>query len=451
MKTLVFFGATGHLFTRKILPALAVLSQEEPFRVVALGRRFPDSASYRDFAAQFIPHPSPLFERLTYVQGDLLNLRDLVSRTLPVLGEGPLYFYLATLPSLYQHALSCIEALLAQRSPCEHFIALEKPFGNGSRDFAVLEHHLKRLFPEDHIFYVDHYLGKNTVQNLVILKAENPFLERLLSREFVTEVHIGLFEEEGVGERGAFYEETGAIKDVFQNHLLELVTLLAVDIPPLCDEDRRECNRFFSHLSQKQTALLSRLRLPESRLVTLGQYEGYRKEVGNPESRRETFFLFPVFLEVERWGGVPFYLASGKRLAVKTTFIEVLFHSTLSPPNKLRIEIQPEERIDLVVFVRKPTRSLDSAPVRLNVTTSGAFQAKSPEAYEKILFDFLHNDRTLFPDSAFIRESWRVTEALLAALAVTPPRICRYREGVLTPEDLFTAKRIPDEMCLEQL
>ncbi|MBC7218206.1 MAG: hypothetical protein H5U36_08755, partial [Candidatus Caldatribacterium sp.] len=308
----------------------------------------------------------------------------------------------------------------------------------------------RRLFPEDHIFYVDHYLGKATVQNLIVLKAENSFFEKLLSCEFVAEVHIAIFEEEGVGERGAFYEETGAIRDIFQNHLLQILTLFAVDAPPLCEEDRRECNRFFAHLARERRRVLDFLRLPESHLIELGQYEGYRKEVGNEKSRRETFFLFPVFLETERWRGVPFYLASGKRLAEKCSFIEVVFRSTVAPPNRLRIEIQPEERIDLMLFVRKPTRSLDSAPVWLNFVSSGTFQAKSPEAYEKILYDFLYNDRTLFPDSSFIRESWRITESLLSLFEANPPRVCRYREGVLTPEMLFTAKRIPDEMCLER-
>lgn len=446
MRTLVFFGATGNLFTRKILPALATLSAEQEFTVVALGRRFKDHASYRAFVAQLLPRPSPLLERLTYVQGDLENPGELALKISPLLGNGPLYFYLATLPSLYRDALHCIEALAQGRNPKDLFVALEKPFGRDERDFLALEESLKSVFPEEHIFYVDHYLGKGTVQNLVVLKAENLFIERLLSREFVQEVHIGVFEEEGVGERGAFYEETGAIKDIFQNHLLQLFTLLAVDIPPLCAEDQKECTRFFLQLSRERARLLSQVRLPESHEVQLGQYAGYREEVRNPSSLRETFFFFPLFLDTERWRGVPFYVASGKKTAQKRSFIEVLFHSVVTPPNRLLIEIQPEERIDLVVSVRKPQRELESTPVTLNFTYSGAFQASTPEAYEKILYDFLHHDRTLFPDSSFIQEAWRLTDRLLANLKTHPPAFCRYREGVLTPEILFREKRIPDEM-----
>lgn len=451
MRTLIFFGATGNLFTRRILPALARLSWEEEFTVIALGRRLKDTASYRSFAAQFLPEFSPLFERLVYLQGDLANPQELASKLSPLLGEGPFYFYLATLPSLYHQALECIREIAASWNKEELWIALEKPFGKNSEDFLRLEGSLKELFLEDHIFYVDHYLGKGTVQNLVILKAENAFFEKLLSREFVSEVRIGIFEEEGVGERAAFYEETGAIRDIFQNHLLQILTLFAVDIPPLCEEDRKECNRFFAHLAQERAKLLKALCFPESHLIELGQYAGYREEVGNAHSRRETFFSFPVFLDTERWRGVPFYLVSGKKLAVRRSFIEVLFRSLVSPPNRLYIEIQPEERIDLMLFVRQPGRNLDSVPAWLRCTTSGTFQAKSPEAYEKILYDFLHNDRTLFPDSSFVRNSWRVTEKLLTLLEENPPRLCRYREGVVTPEAIFSAKRVPDEMCLERL
>lgn len=451
MRTLVFFGATGNLFTRRILPALVNLSREEEFAVIALGRRFSDVASYRTFVLPFLPGPSPLLERLVYLRGDIQNPKDLIPKLSPLLREGPIYFYLATLPSLYRLALSAIKELVALRNPEELFIALEKPFGKDSRDFLSLKEDLRSVFPEDHIFYVDHYLGKGTVQNLIILKAENLFFERLLSREFVSEVRIAIFEEEGVGERTAFYEETGAIRDIFQNHLLQILTLFAVDIPPLCDEDRRECNRFLMQLAEERTKLLAFLRLPENNLIELGQYAGYRDEVGKRESRRETFFCFPVFLDTERWKGVPFYLSSGKRLQAKHSFIEVLFHSVVSPPNRIYIEIQPEERIDLMLFVRKPGRNLDSLPVRLNFAASGTFQAKSPEAYEKILYDFLHNDRTLFPTSSFVEESWKATEKLLHLLEANPPKICRYQEGMLTPEALFMAKRIPDEMCLERL
>ncbi|MCS7242572.1 hypothetical protein [Candidatus Caldatribacterium sp.] len=450
MRTLIVFGATGNLFTRRILPALARLSLEEEFTVVALGRRVKDTASYQAFIAPFLPKHSPLFERLVYLQGDLAHPRDLALKLSPLLKEGPLYFYLATLPSLYHQAIACVREIASSRNQ-ELFIALEKPFGKSYEDFLRLEASLKSLFPEDHVFYVDHYLGKGTVQNLIILKAENPFLERLLSWEFVSEVRIGIFEEEGVGERATFYEETGAIRDIFQNHLLQMLTLFAVDVPPLCDEDRRECNRFFAHLAQERAKLLTSLRFPENRLIELGQYASYRDEVGNEHSRRETFFCFPVFIDTERWKNVPFYLASGKKLATKRSCIEVLFNSVGFPPNTLYIEIQPEERIDLLLFVRKPGRGLDSVPVRLNFTTSGSFQAKSPEAYENILYDFLHNDRTLFPDSSFVRESWKVTEKLLAFLEESPPRLCRYWENIVTPEVIFSVKRIPDEMCLGRL
>ncbi len=456
MRTLVFFGATGNLFTRKILPALVSLSSlGETFRVLAIGRRFEDTSSYCSFIATLLcplfPQDVllPFLERVTYVRGDILE-KDLAGRLSHLFSPRDyLYFYLSTLPSLYRPALHLVAQLCQEMAPESLCVALEKPFGQSGKDFLLLEEDLKHVFPEDHVFYVDHYLGKATVQNLIVLKAENLFVERLLSREFVEEVRIAVFEEEGVGERGTFYEETGAIKDIFQNHLLQLLSLLTVDIPPLCEEDQRECTAFLSKMAKRKAALLSRIRLPKGEDVQLGQYEGYRRETGNPYSLRETFFFLPLFLETERWRGVPFYLASGKRMAEKRSFIEVLFSSTTPSPNRLIIEIQPEERIDLIVHVRTPELVLGSSPVTLNFSYSGTFKANTPQAYEKILYDFLHRDRTLFPDSAFIREAWHITDALLATLQRNPPRFCRYREGMLTSTALFTAKKISNEICLE--
>ena len=455
MRTLVFFGATGNLFTRKILPALVSLFLAgEEFRVIAVGRRLEDAPSYHSFVITLLgssfPHNALLsfLKRVSYVRGDIFE-KDLTGRLSSLLSpKDYLHFYLSTLPSLYRPVLHLVTQLCQKMAPENLYVALEKPFGQSGRDFLLLEEDLKRLFPEDHIFYVDHYLGKATVQNLIVLKAENLFIERLLSREFVEEVHAAVFEEEGVGERGAFYEETGAIKDIFQNHLLQLLSLLAVDIPPLCEEDQRECTAFLSEMAKRKAALLSRIRLPKGEDVQLGQYEGYRRETGNPYSWKETFFFLPLFLETERWRGVPFYLASGKRMAEKRSYLEVIFSSTTPSPNRLIIEIQPEERIDLVIHVRTPELVLGSSPVTLNFSYSGTFKANTPQAYEKILYDFLHGDRTLFPDSAFIREAWHITDALLATLQRNPPRFCRYREGMLTSTTLFTGKKISNEICL---
>ncbi len=420
MKTLVFFGATGNLFTHKILPSLGHLLTQDggDFSIVAIGRRSPNLASYQQFLltlghkdVSLSPEAfSQLFQRLTYIQSDIKN-GDLFLKLAPHLEGKEVFFYLATLPSLYPEVLRQLKRW-NQTHPLPKSIALEKPFGSDEESFLALERELRDLFPEERVFYVDHYLGKSTVLSLIILKAENLFIEKLLSRHYLKEVRIAVCEEEGVEERAQFYEETGALRDIFQNHLLQLLTLFAIDIPPLCEEDRRECQLFQEKVAQEKVRLLEKVRLPRKEEIILGQYQGYREAVGNPSSSTETLIHIPIYIENARWRGVPFRMFTGKKMAEKRSFIEVIFHSVTPWPNRLVIEIQPEERIDFYINVKTPSIELTSVPAKLNFSYFGTFGAKSPQAYQKIIHDFLHGERTLFPNSAFIRRAWQITDAL---------------------------------------
>ena len=438
MKTLVFFGATGHLFSRKIFPALASLKEElQDFSIVTVGRRFATQSEYQRFLGAFHPNPEAVFRRMVYCRGDARD-QDLLAQLAPRLKGDAVFFYLATLPSVYPVILEHLHTWHRDNPEVPISIALEKPFGHDEASFLELEKNLRQIFAEENIFYVDHYLGKSTVLSLIILKAENRFMEKLLSREYLREVRIAVCEEEGVEERGAFYEETGAIKDILQNHLLQLLTLLAIDIPPLCEEDKRECQHFQEEVAQAKSRLLQEVRLPEPAEILLGQYEGYREEVRNPHSVTETLIRLPLFIENPRWHGVPFRLLTGKKMAEKRSFVEAIFHSVTPLPNRLRIEIQPEERIDLFVNVKTPGMDLSSAMVQLNFSYFGTFGAKSPEAYQKILHDFLHHDRTLFPDSSFIRHSWRIIDQLLQKIRESQLTPFSYPPHTLNAETLFT-------------
>lgn len=448
MKTLVFFGATGHLFTRKIFPALASLPFEElqDLSIVTIGRRFANQKEYQQFLSTFHPQPENVFSKMRYLQGDVKE-RDF-SRNLAPFLQGEILFYLATLPSVYLHILDHIKKWREENSTPKIRIALEKPFGQDENSFCNLEKELRKIFSEEDIFYVDHYLGKSTVLSLIILKAENLFMERLLSREYIQEVRIALCEDEGVEEREAFYEETGAIRDVFQNHLLQLLTLFAIDIPPLCEEDKKECQSFQEKVALEKSHLLERIVLPETQTILLGQYQGYREEVRNPHSHTETLVSLPLFLDHSRWWGIPFRMLTGKKMAKKRSFIEVIFRSVASYPNRLLIEIQPEERIDLFINVKTPDMDLSSAPAKLNFNYFGTFGAKSPQAYQKILHDFIQRDRTLFPNSQFIRNSWKITDRLLQKIRESRCIPSLYPPFTLTAEHFFTTyqfERIPCE------
>ncbi|MGQ9473857.1 MAG: hypothetical protein ACUVQZ_08590 [Candidatus Caldatribacteriaceae bacterium] len=447
MKTLVFFGATGNLFTRKIFPALASLPFEElqDLSIITIGRRFASQKEYQQFLSAFHPQPEKVFLKMHYLQGDVKE-KEFFRNLAPFL-QGEVFFYLATLPSVYLHILEHIKKWREENSILKIRIALEKPFGQDEKSFYHLEKEVRKIFSEEDIFYVDHYLGKSTVLSLIVLKAENLFMERLLSREYIQEVRIALCEDEGVEEREAFYEETGAIRDIFQNHLLQLLTLFAIDIPPLCEEDKKECQSFQQKLAIEKSRLLERVLLPQPQAIFLGQYQGYREEVHNPHSHTETLVSLPLFIDHPRWWDIPFRMLTGKKMAEKRSFIEVIFRSVASYPNRLLIEIQPEERIDLFINVKTPDMDLSSAPAKLNFSYFGTFGAKSPQAYQKIIHDFIQRDRTIFPDSQFIRNSWRITDRLLQKIRENQHIPSLYPPYTLTAEHFFATYQCEKSPC----
>ncbi|MEN3186502.1 MAG: hypothetical protein ABDK94_03725 [Atribacterota bacterium] len=442
MTTLVFFGATGHLFTKKIFPALASFSSEdfENLSILAIGRRFTTPDEYANFLSGLHPNAGEILKRIQYLKADAKE-EDLVPKLTAHLSTQEVLFYLATLPSIYPDILKQIHRWRTQNPAVSTRIALEKPFGQDETGFTVLEKELRKTFAEEDIFYVDHYLGKSTVLGLIILKAENLFMEKLLSREHLQEVRIAVCETEGVEEREKFYEETGAIRDIFQNHILQLLTLFAIDIPPLCEEDKRECQRFQQKVAEEKVRLLEMVRLPEAQDIFLGQYEGYRQEAHNPHSHTETLLSIPLFIDSPRWHSVPFRILTGKKMAERRSFIEAIFHSVMPSPNRLSIEIQPEERIDLFINVKTPSMDLSSTMAKLNFNYFGTFGAKSPEAYQKILYDFIRHDRTLFPNSQFIRQSWKITDELRQKIEQYNRIPIPYPPHVLRAEDFFIRHR----------
>ncbi|NSW75583.1 MAG: hypothetical protein HPY68_02175 [Candidatus Atribacteria bacterium] len=438
MMTLVFFGATGHLFTRKIFPALASFPSGdlENLSILAIGRRFTTQSEYINFLSTLHPNAGAILKQIEYLQADARE-EDFLSKLTPHLNTQEVLFYLATLPSVYPDILKQIHRWRVNTPTGSIRIALEKPFGQDATSFVELEKNLQNTFPEEEIFYVDHYLGKSTVLSLIVLKAENLFMEKLLSREYLQEVRIAVCETEGVEEREAFYEETGAIRDIFQNHILQLLTLFAIDIPPLCEEDKRECQRFQQKVAEEKVRLLEMVRLPEAQKIFLGQYEGYRQEVNNSHSHTETLVSTTLFIDSPRWRNVPFRILTGKKMAEKRSFIEAVFHSVVPSPNRLSIEIQPEERIDLFINVKTPSMDFASTMAKLNFSYFGTFGAKSPEAYQKILYDFIHRDRTLFPNSRFIRQSWKITDELRQKIEQHKIIPTPYPPHTLRAEDFF--------------
>jgi len=456
MKTFVFFGGTGNLFVNKIFPALFALHAKgnlQNVQIITLGRRFTKQEEYQRFLLQSLcekelPISSgdslrELWKNFHYIQGDIEDnstFVELNQHLAPNCSE--VIFYLSTLPTLYETVLQKIRTSFSETRLKNAKVALEKPFGENLLSFQKLKQTLQQIFLEKNIFYVDHYLGKEIVLNLIILKAENWFLEKLLSKEFVQEVHIGLCEREGVADRKIFYEQIGAIKDVFQNHLLQLLALIAVDVPPLCETDPLECASFLEELAHRKSVLLEKVQFSSPQSIKLGQYASYREETGYLESTTETLFVIPLFIDTSRWKGVPFYLTSGKKMAEKRSFIRVVFYSHLEYANVLYMEIQPEERIDLHPRLKKPGTTLSAMETRLNFSYAGSFKGASSQAYQKIILDILNGDRALFPDSLFIENAWKLTDQLKTILKEQAAPLFFYPDHTLTSESLLAERRM---------
>lgn len=301
-----------------------------------------------------------------------------------------------------------------------HRLVVEKPFGSDLESASELNTTLSVYFSENQIFRIDHYLGKETVQNLLVFRFANAIFEPVWNRRYVDHVQITVAEEIGVEDRGGFYEQTGALRDVGQNHLLQLMSLIAMEPPVAWDAD--------SIRNEKVQVLKAVRRWVASDcegVVARGQYEGYRNEPDvDPKSSTETFVAMKLLIENWRWAGVPFYLRTGKRLPAKATEVAIHFqavpHLLFSKttveeidPNVLVIRVQPEEGISLTFGTKVPGPEVKVATVDMEFDYETDFGSGSSEAYERLLLDAMNGEATLFTRSDEIEQAWEIVEPFL--------------------------------------
>jgi len=453
--SLVIFGASGDLTARKLIPALYHLFKERQlppvFRIMGFARREKTDAAWRaelrDALGQFSrtqPVDNAVWEQfaanITYTQGDLNDPAAYarLRQKLEAFGQPELrrnlLFYLAISPSQFGPAVEQLHhAGLMDRdaAPGWQRVVMEKPFGHDLASAQALNAELTRFAHEQQIYRIDHYLGKETVQNILMFRFSNAIFERLWNRETVDHVQITVSERLGVGGRGGYYEEAGALRDMVQNHLLQVLALVAME-PPVSLEAEA--------IRDEKVKLLKSIRLPlpeqVARQMVRGQYvagavdgktlPGYRQETRvKPDSNVETFVALKLLIDNWRWSGVPFYLRTGKCLPLSASEVRVqfrptphvLFAAACGPkldPNALTLRLQPDEGIQLRFNGKIPGASAGVRPVRMRFSYDAEFGAYTPEAYERLLLEAIAGDATLFIRRDEVETAWQFADAVRA-------------------------------------
>ncbi len=461
---IVIFGATGDLTARKLLPALYNNFRKkrlpEHIHIIGYGRKPFSSETFRTsmkeavqkFAAdQFREQEwNDFAPNLFYQQGELEGVQHYQSLSQRITGiAGTAHnclYYLAMAPDFYVTVVRHLSeaGLLTESSQSGYRrLIVEKPFGRDLPSALALNKELHSVLQEDQIYRIDHYLGKETVQNMIVFRFGNAIFEPLWNRNYVDHVQITVSESVGVEHRAGYYDSAGVLRDMFQNHLLQLLTLVAMEPPVAFEADA---------LRNEKVKVLSALReiSPEhSTLATVrAQYEGYRKEEGvAANSQTETYAAVRFHVDNWRWQGVPFYLRSGKAMKEKASEITVQFRR---PPtqildtqagrtelftNRLTICVQPDEGIHLRFIAKVPDQGMQTRPVEMDFDFQNSFGAKAiPEAYERLLLDALNGDASLFARSDEIERAWTLIDGIRAGWesAYAPP-LLTYAPGSWGP------------------
>ena len=471
---LVIFGATGDLARRKLLPALYNLAHEgalpEHFHLVGVARRERDHEDYRLECEQAIRRFSrrepdedvlkALLEHVKYVPGVFDD--DSVYRRLGQVLDGfdahagerlNRAFYLSTAPEFFGVIIGHLGGSgLARRADAEVRVIIEKPFGATLEQARALNRRVLSVFDESQVFRIDHYLGKETVQNMMAFRFANGMFEPLWNRNYIDSVQITAAEDLGVGTRAGYYDHAGALRDLIQNHMLQLLCHVAME-PPVnfsAEEVRNEKVKVLAAIgapTPQHVAEMS-VRAQYSRGHAGGEdVPGYLEEDGVPAgSTTETFAALRLEVDNWRWAGVPFYLRTGKRLARKITEIAVTLkpvpHLAFSQdgslgvrPNQLVLTVQPNEGVSIQLGAKIPGTRMVIRPVNMEFLYGTAFMSQSPEAYERLITDAMRGDATLFTRNDEVEAQWRICEEIVQAWARIPGPLPSYEAGSQGPEE----------------
>jgi glucose-6-phosphate 1-dehydrogenase len=457
----VIFGATGDLAQKRIFPALIKLSKSdllpEKFKIIACART---KYSTEEFIKTLGKAPkieaagsiASLSSKITYLSLDLaqnLNLKQIVqeidnfekqTNTCP-----SRIFYMAVSPAIFEQSFENFAKnnlhLGCRTHQTKPRVIIEKPFGRDLKSAQNIGSALSKYFESGQIYRIDHYLGKETVQNIFAFRFANELFEPVWNNKYIDHIQITTAEHIGVEKRGEFYDQTGALRDIVQNHLLQLVCLITMDAPESFNAE---------DINVKKIEILKNIKKmtpAEIQTSTIrGQYEGFlQEEKINPKSQTESYSLVKLAIENQRWQGVPFYLRTGKKLTGKVTSIIIQFkekgHRLFENfwekplPNHITIQIQPNEGIGIRLAAKKPGLAASLEPVDMEFCYKTSFDTPQPEAYERLLMDVMLGDQSLFLAQDIVEESWKIIDPIREVWQSGKPPLVTYKTGSWGPKE----------------
>lgn len=445
---ITIFGGTGDLTFRKLLPALYTmfLTKKLPdnSRIVIIGRRDYDSNSYRALAEEWVkkftrlPYTKEDFStfagQISYFRMDLSNPQD-YQRLNEYFAQDDIeshLFYLAVAPRFFTIIADGLETVCGA---CHGKVIIEKPFGENLEAAEKLNLQLERHFGPEQIYRIDHYLGKEMVRNIQAIRFTNPIFTDVWNSRYIESVQISALEDVGVETRGGYYDASGALKDMVQNHLFQILSIVAMERPETFNS---------TQMHQEQLTVLRSLRpVSEASIeetLVLGQYAGYREEpLVAPDSATETFAALRLFIDNERWKGTPFYIRTGKKTGTRQMEVSIVFRRSMPEvePDILTIKIQPTEGVYLQFNIKRPGDTEDIIPTKMDFcqNCNVVHQLNTPEAYERLLTACINGERSWFSQWDQIEISWNYIEQMKRLYQEKRLTVYPYAQGMRGPAE----------------